>query len=518
MRKNVSPARARLARGFCALIALALLMIAAQPREARAQWATSGNNISSTNTGNVGVGTSAPAKRLDVNGSIFAGNSITLGKGVTNFSGVGFNRDVDVGTILDPQRGAYQIHDEAVNSKLFFSAWNAAGTLLGYPLTFDGTKVGIGTTSPGAYKLNVSGPIFGRAAYSTYTPDGLYGATATPSRIQTDSGGGGGILFGYEDWGYGDYSPRVGLQQSYDAAYAPYLITTKASIGLVRDGSITVKGGANHAEYMRVTAAGNVGVGTESPGAKLDVSGVIRSSAGGGFSIGGDIGRRRIEMGGPGDSTFFFLNASDGAAAAAVGGLAILGSYSNPVAPANGLYVQGQVGIGTATPGAAYKLDVSGSINASQDLNVAGTITGGNITAKYQDVAEWVPSTQRLAAGTVVVLDTARDNHVLASHTAYDTRVAGVISAQPGISLGQAGEGKVLVATTGRVKVKVDASRGAIRIGDLIVTSEVPGVAMRSEPVMVGGVAMHRPGTLIGKALEPLAGGTGEILVLLSMQ
>jgi hypothetical protein len=76
----------------------------------------------------------------------------------------------------------------------------------------------------------------------------------------------------------------------------------------------------------------------------------------------------------------------------------------------------------------------------------------------------------------------------------------------------------VLVATTGRVKVKVDATNGPIRIGDLLVTSDKPGVAMKSVPVDVSGIRMHRPGTLIGKALEPLAQGTGEILVLLSLQ
>ena len=49
-------------------------------------------------------------------------------------------------------------------------------------------------------------------------------------------------------------------------------------------------------------------------------------------------------------------------------------------------------------------------------------------------------------------------------------------------------------------------------------TSDVAGTAMKSEPVMVSGQSMHRPGTLIGKALEPLAGGVGEIRVLLSLQ
>ncbi len=121
-------------------------------------------------------------------------------------------------------------------------------------------------------------------------------------------------------------------------------------------------------------------------------------------------------------------------------------------------------------------------------------------------------------AGTVVALDPEKSNQVLASAEAYDTRVAGVVSAQPGITLGERGEGKVLVATTGRVKVKVDATRAPIRIGDLLVTSEVAGAAMKSMPVEIGGAKFHRPGTLIGKALEPLEKGTGEILVLLSLQ
>jgi hypothetical protein len=152
------------------------------------------------------------------------------------------------------------------------------------------------------------------------------------------------------------------------------------------------------------------------------------------------------------------------------------------------------------------------------NITAAGTIEAGNIKAKYQDVAEWVPSSEQLAAGTVVVLDSTKSNQVTLSNTSYDTRVAGVVSEQPGIALGEKSEGKVLVATTGRVRVKVDATKGAIHIGDLLVTSDVSGVAMKSEPVNLGGVQIHRPGTLIGKALEPLEKGKGEILVLLSLQ
>lgn len=171
----------------------------------------------------------------------------------------------------------------------------------------------------------------------------------------------------------------------------------------------------------------------------------------------------------------------------------------------------GNIGIGNIAP--TSKLDVTG------DLKVSGNaVVNGNIAAKYQDIAEWVESNEAMSAGTVVILDQKRTNAVISSMRAYDTHVAGVVSAQPGVMLGEGGAGKVLVATTGRVKVRVDASRYPIKIGDLLVTSGKAGVAMRSRPIKAGGARIHRPGTIIGKALEPLEKGEGEILVLLSLQ
>jgi hypothetical protein len=165
----------------------------------------------------------------------------------------------------------------------------------------------------------------------------------------------------------------------------------------------------------------------------------------------------------------------------------------------------GRVGIGTATPTAL--------------LHVAGdAVVDGNIAAKYQDVAEWVESGAPLAPGTVVVVDPTAANRVRPATTAYDVGVAGAVSRQPGLVLGERGASKSLVAQSGRVRIKVDAGYGAVKAGDLLVTSATPGYAMVSKPVKVKGAELHRPGTILGKALEPLASGKGEILVLLTLQ
>ena len=117
-----------------------------------------------------------------------------------------------------------------------------------------------------------------------------------------------------------------------------------------------------------------------------------------------------------------------------------------------------------------------------------------------------------------MIVDPAHPNRVLAAPRAYDTRVAGAVSRQPGLVLGEQGDSKAMVAQSGRVRVKADATYGAIKIGDLLVTSPNPGYAMRSKPMRVGRESMHRPGTLLGKALEALPDGKGEILVLLTLQ
>jgi hypothetical protein len=249
---------------------------------------------------------------------------------------------------------------------------------------------------------------------------------------------------------------------------------------------------------------GNVGIGTNTPTAKLHVFSNTLPA----FTI-EHATEARFQLRVAGAPVFLFNHDGTNAVMGAQntgGGLRITTNGT----PRISILASGNVGIGTNTPG--EKLHVVGNVQ------VAGTLFGTNIQAQYQDVAEWVPSTTDLAAGTVVVLNRDRNNEVMASSTPYDTSVAGVVSAQPGLILGLSGEGKEQVATTGRVKVRVDATNGPIRVGDLLVTSAKPGMAMRSEPMDLNGRKFHQPGTIIGKALEPLERGEGEILVLLSMQ
>lgn len=185
---------------------------------------------------------------------------------------------------------------------------------------------------------------------------------------------------------------------------------------------------------------------------------------------------------------------------------------TNVIIDINGYFTDELAASSSNTPNTLVLRDGSGNF-------AAGQITATKVIgAVYQDFAEWVPSSSQVAAGTVVVLDPADGRRVMPSNRAYDTAVAGVVSENPGIVLGTAAANKLQIATTGRVRVLVDADGAPIRIGDLLVTSNIPGTAMRSQPLRFDGNAVHRPGTIIGKALEPLASGKGEILVLLSLQ
>lgn len=252
---------------------------------------------------------------------------------------------------------------------------------------------------------------------------------------------------------------------------------------------------------MSTSANGLVGINTGNPQDVLDVKGVARVTGIAGapnyihFDDTANTGGRlwRVgETGGTAFGQFDIYNETDSTL-----GLTIVGSSGN-------------VGIGTSSP--SYKLQVQGDVHSS------GEVSAATIHANYQDVAEWVDSEGDLTSGTVVAVESGSTNKIRRSEGGYETGVAGVVSPRPGLILGTRGPGKVLVAHTGRVLVNVDASNGPIAAGDLLVSGLVPGYAMKSDPVDINGIKLHRPGTILGKALQSLEKGRGQILVLLTLQ
>ncbi|MEP6956111.1 MAG: hypothetical protein ABI883_04745, partial [Chthoniobacterales bacterium] len=69
------------------------------------------------------------------------------------------------------------------------------------------------------------------------------------------------------------------------------------------------------------------------------------------------------------------------------------------------------------------------------------------------------------------------------------------------------------VVTLGAYKaVKVDASFGAIKAGDLLTTSSHAGYAMRVKDKVLAS------GAIIGKALSSLSSGSGTVTVLVTLK
>ena len=118
--------------------------------------------------------------------------------------------------------------------------------------------------------------------------------------------------------------------------------------------------------------------------------------------------------------------------------------------------------------------------------------------------------------GTVMVLGV--DGALFESQQAYDKRVAGVVSGagdyKPAIVLdGRKGSSnRQPIALLGKVYCKVDAQFNPIQVGDLLTTSPTRGHAM------VAADSAKAFGSVIGKALRPLAAGQALIPILVTLQ
>ena len=190
----------------------------------------------------------------------------------------------------------------------------------------------------------------------------------------------------------------------------------------------------------------------------------------------------------------------------------------------NGVFGQSETGSGLH----GYSKEQHG-IYARSDTGMAGYFDGnvhvnGKITAKVDicleraDCAEDfdIIGLEKVEPGTVMVIES--EGALKPSSQAYDKRVAGVISGagiyKPGIILDkqESSKNRMPIALMGKVYCKVDASYGAIEVGDLLTTSPSFGYAMKADD------PMKAFGSVIGKALQSLASGEGLIPILIALQ
>ncbi len=184
----------------------------------------------------------------------------------------------------------------------------------------------------------------------------------------------------------------------------------------------------------------------------------------------------------------------------------------------NGVFGQSEAGSGLH----GYSKQQFG-IYARSDTGMAGFFDG-SITVKNDiilanaDCAEDfdIASLEKVEPGTVMVIDS--EGSLRECDRAYDKCVAGVISGagqyKPAIVLDkqESSKNRMPIALMGKVYCKVDASYGAIEVGDLLTTSPTLGHAMRTDD------PMKAFGAVIGKALRPLTSGEGLIPILIALQ
>lgn len=336
-----------------------------------------------------------------------------------------------------------------------------------------GGRVGLGTTNPVA-GLHVA-------------TDLAVGLGSRDMRIQevhtTDPGWGG--LIAFDGIGIGGNSGGNRQMAMFTDGFAADPIFTIAS---------STNSGATWSSRLAVTQAGDVGIGNDSPAARLHVSGGpawtaqtwTRSVALGNASA--------IEFGQGTTAPHWGMGATEGA-----------------------FYLWKTAADDTSAP-ADYRLIITSS--GQVQVHSLEIIGGADLAEPFHvNSVDGAAGIYEIEPGTVVCVDSDCAGELRQSQRAYDRTVAGVISGAggvtPGMTLrhaGTAADGKYPVALTGRVYCKVDADAGGpICAGDLLTTSDTPGHAMKADPA-------RAPGAVIGKAMSGLQSGKGLVLVLVSLQ
>jgi hypothetical protein len=270
----------------------------------------------------------------------------------------------------------------------------------------------------------------------------------------------------------------AGVSNGIEAGNGVYGRSENGGVGVYGDSTPTGGNPGNHGVMGRATVSQRAGVWGENSAA----------SAWGVFGLASGGGSAGVQGVANGDAS------SVGVYGASVSGTGVTGASTG----------SGSLFIGYNGLQNVFRVDRAGKVFAN-----------GNFQAGGADVAEFIASSDNPQPGDVVEIDPDTDGHFRKSRTANSTRVAGVISTLPGVTMGAErpalaeGSGPQL-ALVGRVPVHATAEKGPIRRGDLLASSSRPGYVMRAPDY-------PKAGTIVGKALSSLAEGTGivEMLVML---
>jgi len=181
------------------------------------------------------------------------------------------------------------------------------------------------------------------------------------------------------------------------------------------------------------------------------------------------------------------------------------------VSAATNPYASGQVAH-SANAGETWDTASYTSIDAyfyTYIYNRYGSLYIGRVNTADADVAENYPSIHHLQPGEIVIPDPNRAQSVIRSQVEYDASLMGVVSTSPGLLLGSSdsqNNSQYPIALSGRVPIRVSLSNGPIKIGDAITSSSIAGV----------GIKATSPGPVVAKALENLESCDSEYCTIMS--
>lgn len=297
--------------------------------------------------------------------------------------------------------------------------------------------------------------------------------------------------------GVSDPISRLSVGGAGDANYSMYVLNTAAPAGVA-----IFAQNSSSANAIQAENAGN-GSGVFGKSTNPDGFGVV---GGGKYGIWGEQ---------------YNLTTQDGQGAG-VTGRSWVNNAANP-----GVGVRGWCGSSNPNCYAGYfegKIAAKmQNVNSGAQARWSTNGPAGSFAQLGFDVAELFDANEEVAPGDILSID--ENGKLKKCDIAYDTKIAGVVSEAPAILFEgsqlqiaptpfefQSGK-KPPVALVGRVRCNATTlDGGAIKVGDLMVSSNKSGYAMKADPANLGF------GMILGKALEPLEKGEGKIMVLVNLQ